>query len=232
MYLSDIKKIYVFEYMNMYKIGVTNNIANRIASMSTACPTITVLYESDYIKNCFYVEKVLHDMFAKYKIAGEWFSEVDILLIDKTIKNIGEIADINKEKEIYQNELKQFGEKIEKCIEEFSLLPQLTKNTKTNSVEIDFEKGWKLRETDKDFLLNYFRDYVNVLEKCCSGDGIEDVCLIISTLEKYGVRKTKDLIQIHAKILLDAVDGEIYKYYDSEYSKDILYIIENSILCY
>ena len=54
--------------------------------------------------------------------------------------------------------------------------------------------------------------------------------MIIKSLKEKGVESSKDLIQENAKIAFEAVNGEIYEYYNSENSKDTLYIIENSIL--
>lgn len=74
MRLSNIKKVYVCEYKGMYKIGIAHKPQNRLKQLKCGCPTARILYESNYIKNCFFVENILHKTFEKYKIDREWFS--------------------------------------------------------------------------------------------------------------------------------------------------------------
>lgn len=232
MRLTDIKKVYVAEYKDMYKIGISHNVSDRICGLKTSCPSINLLYESNYIKNPFYVEKVLHEVFIKHKIAGEWFTDINISLLDKTVKEIGIIADLEKEKAKIQEENQKFEKKALYIINKISSY-ELKENDLINVTSlINLEKGWSFEEKDKDFLIKYFKDYAEILEKYCSNDGIEDVCLIINSLTKHGVKRTKELIQIHAINLVDAVNGEIYKYYNEENSKNILYLIENSLLLF
>ncbi len=56
--LSYLKRVYVFRYNGMYKIGVSCNIHNRISQLKCGCPTIEAIYESDFLKNPFIVEKI------------------------------------------------------------------------------------------------------------------------------------------------------------------------------
>lgn len=95
---------------------------------------------------------------------------------------------------------------------------------------IDFDNGWKFRESDKPFLTLFYKEYADTILKECGGDGIEDICLIMNSLSKNGVLGSKELIQESAKNFVDSVGGEIYHYYDSQESKDVLRLIENSIL--
>ena len=228
MRLSNIKKVYVCEYKGMYKIGIAHKPQNRLKQLKCGCPTARILYESNYIKNCFFVENILHKTFEKYKIDREWFSFLDILLIDKTVNELGEIVEIEKVKEIIKLENDRFSQKMDKQIKKMFSCKQ--NKTKEVCLEINFEKGWKLKEKDKNFLVNYFTSYADYINKYCCGDGAEEIDLIIKSLKEKGVESSKDLIQENAKIAFEAVNGEIYEYYNNENSKDTLYIIENSIL--
>lgn len=106
----DCKKVYVFEYIGKYKIGVTINTEKRLKQLSCGCPQIKCIYESCSISNAFEVEKFLHNHYEKYCIGGEWFSFVDI----NEIKNI--VAELGKT----QHE-KVYKQKKTKCINDFKI---------------------------------------------------------------------------------------------------------------
>lgn len=93
---------------------------------------------------------------------------------------------------------------------------------------IDFEKGWKFTESDKDFLLDYYNDYLECLIEDYEGDFTEEVEKIINSINANGVELSKDLIQEDARNMSEAVMDEIYDYYEK--SGNILKLIENSIL--
>lgn len=93
---------------------------------------------------------------------------------------------------------------------------------------IDFEKGWKFTEEDKEFLISYYKELAKFcIEEAC-GDGIEEPTEILNSLRENGVEKSKALIQENARLVAEAVDDEIYRYYDDDLK--ILKLIENSIL--
>ena len=75
---KSVKRIYVAEYAGLYKIGVSSDPEKRISQLSCGCPGILLLFKSNYIPNCFLVEKELHEQFSKYCVGGEWFSRVDL----------------------------------------------------------------------------------------------------------------------------------------------------------
>ena len=93
---------------------------------------------------------------------------------------------------------------------------------------IDFEKGWKFTEEDKEFLISYYEGLAKFcIEEAC-GDGIEEPTEILNSLRENGVEKSKALIQENARLVAEAVDDEIYRYYDDDL--EILKLIENSIV--
>lgn len=93
---SQVKKIYVVEYNGNFKIGVSNNVATRIGQLSCGCPTIKLIYKSDYISNAFELEVVLHNLYKDKNVGGEWFSYVDTEEIKKIIEKHGNVADYKK----------------------------------------------------------------------------------------------------------------------------------------
>lgn len=227
--MSSIKRIYVFAYKDMYKIGISHNADKRLSQLKCGCPTISKLYESEYLDNGHQIEKMLHEKFAENRIAGEWFSNVDVSIIDEVIKKHGIKADSRKvqkrEKESIEKALAFFRGMYKKSHKICN--SQLGKNAMDL---IDFDNGWKFRESDKPFLISFYKEYADTIDKECGGDGIEDICLIINSLNKNGVIASKELIQESAKNFVDSVGGEIYRYYDSQESEDVLRLIENSIL--
>lgn len=113
------KKIYVFKHEEKYKIGTSHYVKRRLEQVSCGFPFTEVIYESNYLKNPYFVEKQLHKLFQKYRIGGEWFSFVDLNLIDETIHKIGEyiseeeMCSIKKE---YSDSLEENISKISKKI--------------------------------------------------------------------------------------------------------------------
>lgn len=93
---------------------------------------------------------------------------------------------------------------------------------------IDFEKGWKFTEDDKNFLIAYYEDWIQGCIECADGDYAEELAEILNSVRENGVNTSRDLIQTNARDLAEAVHDDIYKYYDD--SPDILKLIENSIL--
>lgn len=114
------KKLYVFEYADRYKIGVSNNIKNRLNQLSCGCPNIKCIYESEYLDNPFIVESQIHKMFCEYCIGSEWFSFVDIDAVKEAISNSGKIIDIETIKDRNRKSAKKFSEIAERTFSHFS----------------------------------------------------------------------------------------------------------------
>ena len=62
---------------NLYKIGQTKNIKERLSTMYTANPYIQLIGYSDKI-----TEKELHSAFSKYRVKLEWFNLFDCQVDD------------------------------------------------------------------------------------------------------------------------------------------------------
>lgn len=93
---------------------------------------------------------------------------------------------------------------------------------------IDFEKGWKFTEDDKDFLIAYYEDWIKGCIEEFDGDFIEEPTTILNSIKEKGVEASKDLIQTDAQNMAEAVMNDIYNYYAK--ADDVLKLIENSIL--
>ena len=120
--IEKFKKIYVFKHEEKYKIGTSHCVKRRLEQVSCGFPFSEVIYESNYLKNPYFVENQLHRVFQKYRIGGEWFSFVDLNLIDETIHKVGEyiseeeMCSIQKE---YVHSVKENALRIEKKIFDF-----------------------------------------------------------------------------------------------------------------
>lgn len=62
----------------LIKIGITNNVKNRVTDIQVSCPTKLVLIGSVPGHRSF--EYSLHQRFADARVRGEWFSPVPELL--------------------------------------------------------------------------------------------------------------------------------------------------------
>lgn len=93
---------------------------------------------------------------------------------------------------------------------------------------IDFEKGWKFAEDDKDFLISYYEDWIQGCIECCDGDFIKEPTETLNSIKEKGVQASKDLMQTDARLMAESVCDDIYNYYEN--SPNTLKFIENSIL--
>ena len=73
------EKIYTYLMFdgNIYKIGQTRNIKERLSAMYTASPYIKLIGYSDKV-----TEKELHNAFSKYRVRLEWFDLFDCQVDD------------------------------------------------------------------------------------------------------------------------------------------------------
>lgn len=112
----------------------------------------------------------------------------------------------------------------------FSLGGFEQENKRPNDIQpyIDFDKGWKFTEDDKDFLIAYYEDWIQGCIECADGDFVEEPTEVLNSIKKKGVEASKDLIQASARFESECVCDDIYNYYKD--SRDTLKFIENSIL--
>lgn len=139
---SRVKKIYVAEYNENFKIGVSNNVSARLGQLACGCPEIKAVYQSDYLSNAFELETVLHNLYKDKNVGGEWFSEVDIREISKIVDKYGNV-------ENYENCKRKENEKAKKkldawqgvCNKYFLLLENDLKedNRSMTSEELSYE---------------------------------------------------------------------------------------------
>lgn len=64
-----------------YKIGITNNIQNRLKTFQTANHKkikVINLVLSENREASFKLEKYLHEKYKKYNVSGEWFEFTNI----------------------------------------------------------------------------------------------------------------------------------------------------------
>lgn len=105
-----------------------------------------------------------------------------------------------------------------------------TKDQKPHDIQpyINFDKGWKFTEDDKDFLINYYEDWIEGCIECADGYFVEEPTKTLNSIKENGVGASKDLIQTDARIMAEAVCDNIYYYYKND--ADTLKLVENSIL--
>ena len=73
------------------KIGITDDIRNRLACLQTANPMKLEMYYAMKVpsrSDAMQLEKELHTKFDKHRICGEWFKETEILAFLRTKKVI------------------------------------------------------------------------------------------------------------------------------------------------
>ncbi|TXG81253.1 MAG: GIY-YIG nuclease family protein [Spirochaetes bacterium] len=70
--------LYVLQCGTRFKIGVTNNIEKRIASLQTGNPEKIELIHIEERQNPTKAERYLHRCFHKNRLKGEWFDGISL----------------------------------------------------------------------------------------------------------------------------------------------------------
>ena len=66
-------RVYILKSGNLYKIGKTNCLKKRLASLQCGNPQkIEVVFEAK-VKDAQRVEKLVHKKYQEHRIRGEWF---------------------------------------------------------------------------------------------------------------------------------------------------------------
>ena len=93
---------------------------------------------------------------------------------------------------------------------------------------IDFEKGWKFTEDDKEFLLNFYEEYLQFCMEEAGGYFAEETLQTINSIKNHGIEASRDIIQCDAEKYAIGFGSNIYAKFSD--SPDILKFIENSII--
>ena len=78
-------KLYVLRCGDRVKIGITNDIQQRIQSLQTGNPDTIILEYIEDRYNPRKAEKWLHNQFSAQKIKGEWFTGITVLDIRRKL---------------------------------------------------------------------------------------------------------------------------------------------------
>lgn len=71
-------QVYILSCGDLIKIGVTNDIKQRLASLQTGNPVPIVLEYIEDKNQPYKVESYLHRTFNSYRIRGEWFKGITV----------------------------------------------------------------------------------------------------------------------------------------------------------
>lgn len=70
--------LYVVSCGPLLKIGVTNNIEQRISTLQTGNPHEIILEHFEEKNQAYQIEAYLHRIFDSHKVRGEWFQGITI----------------------------------------------------------------------------------------------------------------------------------------------------------
>lgn len=100
------KKVYVIEFKDRYKIGVSKNPDKRLVQLNSGSVDAKLIYKSEYISNAYEVEAMAHKLLSKHLIGREWFSGISKReAIDVVKKCIELIGNINEPETSYMKDL-------------------------------------------------------------------------------------------------------------------------------
>lgn len=70
--------LYIISCGDLIKIGVTNNIEQRLVTLQTGNPHEMILEHFERKNEAYKIEAYLHRIFEPYKVRGEWFKGITI----------------------------------------------------------------------------------------------------------------------------------------------------------
>lgn len=94
--------------------------------------------------------------------------------------------------------------------------------------QIDFENGWAMSEEDKLFVLSFMKSCMDAMEEIGDPEFYAEYSEYYKRIMKNGVQAERNLIQKVAFDYSEAVNHEIYDYYDNDI--EIVKFIEKSLL--
>jgi hypothetical protein len=102
------KSVYILRNdWGLHKIGITNNIKQRIASISNNSGlSIEIIYLSSKVENAQTIETYLHRKYSDYRTTGEWFENLDVKIVIEELQTLtgNSTSDyFHKEKSVYQS---------------------------------------------------------------------------------------------------------------------------------
>ena len=103
------------------KVGVTDNVPNRIKQLQTGNPFELLLvmhFECNDRRHAFHVEKTIHEILAGQRLCGEWFC-VTRSRLTKVINNLGskhEIECLTQEMDLFERKAAGTDAKLRRTI--------------------------------------------------------------------------------------------------------------------
>jgi hypothetical protein len=66
--------VYVVQCHNFVKIGIAEDVPNRISNLQTGCPYKLTLLKTWHSADAIAEEEALHERFGVFHVRGEWFN--------------------------------------------------------------------------------------------------------------------------------------------------------------
>lgn len=227
------KSIYVIENSKgQVKIGVTKNIEARLKQIQCGNPEkLKIMHISYELKNPFEVEAEIHKALNNSKCTREWFDINTKKAIDTTkevVKKIGIPVSLFLPCELKIMIKEQEKEDARKRKEIMQKLFHIPKN-KSIEENIDFDKGWKVTEDDRELIESEIKSHMDVLLYIDEIEDYEEYKQIYETIKSNSLEECKDMIQKYAFELSESVNHYIYEYYKESSIREF---IEKTIVNY
>ena len=86
--IMDFDGVYLITDGEYVKIGVANNIIDRIRKLQTGNAKKLVVLVYQKCPNAYSIEKALHKKYKQYKVSGEWYDILNQVDAGLTIQNL------------------------------------------------------------------------------------------------------------------------------------------------
>jgi hypothetical protein len=114
--------------VDAYKIGITGNMQNRMASMRTSNPNqIDIIFCSDTINFSTTVEAYLHQRFSNDNIRGEWFNITEEI-VNEVIAELSSNTPLRYATAYFKQQREQELEEAQQDLSKQELLDNMSKN--------------------------------------------------------------------------------------------------------
>lgn len=81
------KKVYIIEFKDRYKVGVSKDPSKRLIQLNAGSVDAKLIYESKYVSNAYEIESMAHNLLSKYSIGREWFFGISKQNVIDTVDN-------------------------------------------------------------------------------------------------------------------------------------------------